>query len=371
MRFLILVNNYPVEQPVYAERFVHARVSEYIKTHECLVASFKVPSDYIFEGVQVVRLQNEAHFYTILNEYRPDRILVHFALKRIIRMLQPVDKKIIVWVHGYEALGWYRRWFELKNTGIFSSGFVRKVISNMSQQYTLRRFIQRSNHTPSIVFVFVSRWMCRMTESDTFSRILYKKIIPNPIDDRCFTYSPKPDDHRFHILIIRPFTSSKYALDMVRDTILGLSNEPGFEKLKFTIYGQGPDWERITAAFKPFNNIRLHNHLMNKTALAEVFFNHGIFLCPTRQDAQGVTMCEAMSCGLVPITSANTGIPEFVQDGYSGYTTTSVNEMILRIKQLVARADLFQTLSGQAAQSIRKKAGIADIINSELSLIMS
>ena len=38
--------------------------------------------------------------------------------------------------------------------------------------------------------------------------------------------------------------------------------------------------------------------------------NNGIFICPTRQDAQGVSMCEAMSSGLVPITLYNTAIPE-------------------------------------------------------------
>lgn len=371
MRLLILVNNYPGEKPSYAERFVHARVAEYNKTHQCLVVSFKVPSDYVFEGVPVVMLLDEAHFYSILDEYRPDRILVHFALKRIIQMLKPVNIKIIVWVHGYEALGWYRRWYELKGGVIFSLVFIRKLMSNLSQQTSLRKFIQRSNRTQSIVFVFVSRWMWRVTSTDTLSRILYKHIIPNPVDDHSFPYFPKQEDKRFSILVIRPFTSAKYALDLVRDTILGLANEPGFEQLIFTIYGQGPSWEDITAPLKPYNNIHLHNQLLDKTSMAEVFSKHGILLCPSRQDAQGVTMCEAMSCGLVPVTSNNTGIPEFVEDGYSGYTTTSVHEMILRIQQLVARPDLFNTLSRQAALSIRKKAAIDDVINKELSVILS
>jgi len=371
MKLLILVNNYPGEKPSYAERFVHTRVAEYNKVHQCLVVSFKVPADYVFEGVPVVKLLDEAHFYSLLEEYLPDRILVHFALKRIIQMLKPVNIKIIVWVHGYEALGWYRRWFELNVGDIFSLVFVRKLISNLSQQISLRKFIHRSNKTQSINFIFVSRWMWRVTSTDTLSRILYKNIIPNPVDDHCFRYYPKPDEQRFRILIIRPFTSSKYALDMVRDTILGLVKEPVFEKMIFTIYGQGPMWEEMIAPLNPFNNIHLYNQLLDKTSMAGVFSNHGILLCPSRQDAQGVTMCEAMSCGLVPITSVNTAIPEFVQDGYSGYTTTSVHEMILRIKQLVARPDLFNTLSRQAAMSIRNKAGIDNVIRKEMSVILS
>jgi len=371
MRFLILANNYPGEIPIYAERFVHARVVEYIKHHECLVVSFKAPSDYLFEGVQVVRLLEESHFYSIVKEYRPDRILVHFALKRIIHMLKPIETKIIVWVHGYEALGWYRRWFDLKTGDIFSIDFIRKILSNTSQQISLRKFILRSNKHHSVYFIFVSQWMLRITESDTFSRIRQKQIIPNPIDDHFFKYTPKADEQRFRILVIRPFVSAKYALDMVRDTLLGLVGDPIFESLHFTIYGQGPLWEEITASLKPYNNIDLHNHLLNKASMAEVFGTHGILLCPSRQDAQGVTMCEAMSCGLVPITSNNTAIPEFVQHGYNGYTASSVSEMIIRIKQLASQPETFQNLSRQAAKSIREKAGIDEIIKRELSVILS
>lgn len=371
MKFLVLVNHYPGEIPQYAERFVHTRVAEYIKQHECLVASFKVSGDYIFEGVPVVRLSDENHFYALLKDYRPDRILVHFALKRIIRMLKPVDIKIIVWIHGYEALGWYRRLFDVKFPDPFTWSFIRRLIGNTSQQLSLRSFIRRSNKHQSILFVFVSLWMWKTMEKDTLTRIQQRRIIPNPVEDLYFRYITKSNEQRYRILIIRPFTSPKYALDMVRDTLLGLAEDPVFEMLSITIFGQGPLWDEITRVLKPFNNIRLCNFFLNKAGMAEAFLDHGIILCPTRQDAQGVTMCEAMSCGLVPVTSKSSAIPEFVEDGYNGFTASSVNELILRIKQMVYDTDLFQRLSGNAAASIRAKAGMEDVIRKELEAITS
>lgn len=371
MKFLILVNNYPSPDDLYAEHFVHTRIKEYSKQHQCLVVSYKVKGDYEFEGVPVIQLNSAIYFNSILNKFQPDRVLVHFALKKCINLLRYLDYKIIVWVHGYEALGWYRRWFDIKLKNIFTLQFLKKIAGNTSQQYTLRRFIQQSNNHHKIDFVFVSDWMLRMTEADTFSRIRYRTIIPNPIDDHRFDYQVKDDSQRYRILLVRPFTSKKYALDIARDTILELATDPIFNQLEFSIYGQGPLWPEITHPLEKFKNVRLYNFFLNHEELRKAFIQHGLFLCPSRQDAQGVTMCEAMCSGLIPITSNHTGLTEFVQDDFNAYTTISAKEMAARIKQLASDPVLFQRLSHQAALSIRQKAGIDDVIRKEMAVILS
>ncbi len=53
--------------------------------------------------------------------------------------------------------------------------------------------------------------------------------------------------------------------------------------------------------------------------------NYGVFLSPTRMDAQGVMMCEVMASGLLTISSDNTAIPEFIVDEQNGILIDNVN----------------------------------------------
>ena len=45
--------------------------------------------------------------------------------------------------------------------------------------------------------------------------------------------------------------------------------------------------------------------------------DHGVYLCPTRFDTQGVMLGEAMSSGMVTITNPVAAIPEFTDDASS------------------------------------------------------
>ena len=80
-------------------------------------------------------------------------------------------------------------------------------------------------------------------------------------------------------------------------------------------------------------------------------------LIPTRQDAQGVSMCEAMSSGLVPVTSNNTAIPEYV------------NELKDAIQEMYYSPDIFLKKSKKASQHINKICSPQKVITKELDLI--
>ena len=53
---------------------------------------------------------------------------------------------------------------------------------------------------------------------------------------------------------------------------------------------------------------------LKQAEIAAMHKEYGIFLTPTRMDAQGVSRDEAMASGLVPVTNAVTAIPEFVDE---------------------------------------------------------
>lgn len=369
MKLLIIVDSFPSSTNPYSGGFVYSRVKEYIKIHQCLVCSFNIALNYEFNGIEVRRLKNETGFISLLNTYKPDRVLVHFAFSRIISLLKHVDCRVVIWVHGYEALGWYRRLFNYRLNQMLTLKYIKRILGNIKQQFILRRFILKSNSKNKVYFIFVSEWMRKVTQEDTLVRVKNCSILANPVDDRFYAYYKKREEQRFHILIIRPFTSKKYAVDLVIKAIYMLSLEPIFDSLYFTIYGEGPLWASLVSKINSFKNVSLNNYLLDREGMLEAFLKHGILLCPTRQDAQGVTMCEAMSCGLVPVTSRNSGVPEFVMNELNGFTENTVIGLIKRIKQLVLQPEVFNQLSYNAAHSIRHKAGIDLIIRNELAIM--
>ena len=370
MRIIVIDNDYPNEGNLYGDVFVHVRIKEYRHFHECLIVSLTATEDFVYEGVSVKACATTDKANNVIRAFKPDIILIHFALKDIIEEIIPMHKtRFIVWVHGYEALAWYRRLFNFNWKSYLPHNLFSIVKSSVSQLLSFAGLIRKSNKYGFIYFVFVSRWMQKMCEADTFSKVKNAVVIPNPINIELFKYSPKIVEKRKHILMIRPFSSKKYATDMATDAIMFLSRYAFFSELQFTIIGKGYYFNKHTDKLKTFKNIILRETFLTQQEIKKYHDYNGIFLCPTRQDAQGVSMCEAMSSGLVPVTSLSTAIPEFVQDGQSGFLTKNALEIADKIIYLYNNPEAFSEMSYSASDSIIKKCAIKSIVKQELQLI--
>ena len=88
---------------------------------------------------------------------------------------------------------------------------------------------------------------------------------------------------------------------------------------------------------------------------------------PTRQDAQGVSMCEAICSGLVPIVSNNTAIPEFADEEF-GYLCSNVKDYAEAIKELYYNSSSFLEKS-KNTKKLANRISNNVIINEELDLI--
>jgi len=370
MRLLILDENYPHLDNLMGDVFVHVRAKEYVKHHEVKVCSyFHKPGSLVYEGIALELFDNIESLVAAIKAYQPDKILIHFYQSWMLEAVIKVFKiPVIIWVHGYEALGWYRRLF---NFTWYSKVFLNHIRRNTKQQYHFRKLIRYANETGSIHFVFVSNWMRKITEQDTLSSIKRYDIIANPIDINLFQYNKKEAGVRKKILLLRSFGSKKYANDISVKAILELSKRKCFADLSFTIIGNGNLFDKTVQPLKQFSNIKVTRGPVRHILIPAIHAEHGIFLCPTRQDAQGVSMCEAMSSGLVPVTSDNTAIPEFVTDGKSGVLTHSPVEIADALENFSADADLFCKMSENTAQSIRTLCSIENIIQKELAIIQS
>ena len=115
MKYLIVTPGYPSNNKIYNNAFVHSRVKQYVERNlDITVFSINKSSDttYTYDGVEVIE-GNYNKLSTLLKKEKFSKILIHFGLKKTIQTVirNSPKSKLIIWVHGVEALGWYRRLF--------------------------------------------------------------------------------------------------------------------------------------------------------------------------------------------------------------------------------------------------------------------
>lgn len=370
LRALVLDDNYPSHTNLYGDVFAHVRLRGYQGHLHTVVCSLQHKQDYVHEGIIVKSFETAANLRRYVLDSNPDIVLVHFALAKIIdSIILNSSKPAIIWVHGYEAIHWTRRLFNFEIQDYTPLNLYRTQKNNREQLTSFKRLIHASNSGAPISFIFVSKWMKHVCENDCGLQIKHSTIIPNPVNDDHFAYVQKDPATRTHVLSIRSFDSRKYANDVTAEAINLLSHRPGFDRLAFRIFGRGRYFADIRNRLSNHKNVLFDQRFLNHEEIKQQHAWAGIFLCPTRQDAQGVSMCEAMSSGLVPVTSHNTAIPEFVQDGINGLLTKNAAQIADSINALNEDSQLFLSLSSRAARDIRAKAGLSGVIRRELTLI--
>jgi glycosyltransferase involved in cell wall biosynthesis len=273
----------------------------------------------------------------------------------------------VVWAHGFETLGWYRRLFRVHTVRQVASF----ALSSTRRQLTYRRLVRYCRRTGRGAFVVPSRWMLSAMQIDTLSQVPRAHVIPNPVDGNLFPYVEKTPDMRTRVMLLRSFESRKYATDIATDAIARLSGHQAFRAFEFNLIGQGRLFQRAAARLQRFPNVHLHERFSPQSEIPALHAQHGVMLCPTRQDSQGVSMCEAMSSGLVPLASDNTAIPEFVTDGVSGLLSKSSRQIAEQLLRLHADPELFGRLSRGAGEEARRKCGLPAVAQRELEVLES
>ena len=376
-KLLVICNAYPSEQALYRNGFIHRRVKAYKEAgldvevfynHEPVRQAY----EYEFDGVRVtVGNEGALELHVASNDF--DGYLIHFAEPQRIRPLQKlnVKKPVIVWVHGFEAEAWYRRWFNFINTSEDIKAALEKKETYYLKQNAFFHDLMTQEEL-NVSFVNVSKWFQKyVVEPDNGAEFRNSTVIPNLVDEEVFPYREKEDKKRFNILSIRPFASLKYANDQTVGAILELSKRPYFKALSFTICGSGPMFDQTVEPLRQFDNVKLENRFFTQEEIRDLHAEHGIFLSPTRFDSQGVSMCEASSSGLVTMSSEVAAVPEFIEHRVSGLLAQpeSINDLADLIEELYFDAELFQRLSKQGSLAMLEKCGRKATIGAEVDYI--
>lgn len=371
---LIITNAYKDENNQYENGFIHSRVIEYIKrglhTEVFVLNSKKQKRNYVYEDV-CVTVGDCDDLLRKIEESPQATLCVHFISDLICKTFNrvPAKRNVVLFVHGVEALKWNERIFP----GMFSSiksvvSFGKYIVSNIHMLPVIRKFLHSTNH--NIVLITVSEWMKDIAEKNWKCKGKFQwNIIPNIIDAETFKYEEKEAVMAKKLLSIRPFTTGKYANDITIDCVRKLSDTRLFEEIIVKIVGKGPHYHRLTDIISNIPNVILDNRFLNQKEIIEHHKEYGIFLCPTRQDAQGVSMCEAMSSGLVPITLYNTAIPEFLPNDKRLICHNST-EMMNLIVHLIEHPDEYKELSKKCSSFISEKCGYEATVKKEIALFL-
>ena len=321
MKIGIFVPNFTANKEGHVPVFFQTRVDEYIRSGhqvEIITHSFSSETQFEIENLTITVIKKE-ELYEYLRRTINDRkiLFIHFINFRIIKFLINYNVNATIIFHGVEAISAKRYSFDWKLKPFF---FIKKFIYNSIQFYYLKKMI---NKKKNLKYIFVSNWMKCSIEEDlniSFSKSQYS-IIHNPVDSKFTGSNFKLDDNRskINIIVVKNFNSYKYAGDLTIKFILKYSKNKLFDKFNFTIVGKGAILEKYKKKLSNFKNIKIINKFIKNKDLVNLYKKNDIFLYLTRLDAQSVSISEALSTGIVVVSSNVAAIPEFIKDSYNGY----------------------------------------------------
>ena len=369
VKIAIFNDDYPDENNIPGNMFVHTRVRHY-QTLGYTVKVFRRAQKsrrLTYEGIQIQDYSDVSDLLKLLDSFTPDANVVHFAAEPFISEVSTKLKApLFVWVHGYEALAWYRSIFNMKLLGWYPHRVVLTHLQSRARLDAFTKLIDRSGKSEKIKFIFVSKWMKAICEADTRRSINNFEIIPNPIDTTRFAPGRINGKER-NILVIRSSQDYKYAPDQIFLIINKLMSDKR-NKYKCRIFSNGVLFDKYFAPLNGISGVEVHKGFLTQEEIAEQHNWGGIFLCPTRQDAQGVSMCEAMSSGLVVATNPVTAIPEFATHDHA-ILSESVSQLVKDIKRHASDCDMMARKSFAASQFVRNTLSADVVCARELSAI--
>lgn len=292
-------------------------------------------------------------------------IIAHSPETDLLQKISEQRGPKIFFFHGAEVRDYRRLLFNYSTEEL-------EAKRSFLDDYNQRRLCQaaRCLSDPEITKVFVSEFLRNVAEQDTRQTATNAYVIHNYIDGDFYRFTQRPDEAFKRILLIRSFQFANYANDIAVEAIRLLASRPGFQKLQFKICGFGALFESLTEPVKALPNVSVEKGYKTQEQIRELHGRHGIFLCPSRFDTQGISLGEAMASGMLCITNRVAAIPEFADNTCAALVEpnnpAAFAEAMWRFAHDSAASS---SVARAAARRVRSQCGFAATIDRELKLI--
>ena len=321
MKILIFVPNFTFNEKGHVPVFFQTRIEGYLSLGhevEVITHNYKQKNINLHHNLKITYVEKKKLYeYLRINTPKKDVFLVHFINYRIIKFLLNYNINTTIFFHGVEAISSKRYIFDWKIKIIF---YLKKFIFNQIQFFYLKKLLRTKNN---IKYVFVSNWMKDAIEKDL--KLDFSKsqniVIHNSVANYFIENENKNnfDKTKINVLILKNFTSYKYAGDLTLQFLLRFSRLDNFKNFNFTIVGNGFILDKYKKKLLKYKNIKIDNQYYENKELINLYKQHEVFLYLSRLDAQSVTVSEALSFGMVVISSNVAALPEFIKDGQNGF----------------------------------------------------
>lgn len=174
------------------------------------------------------------------------------------------------------------------------------------------------------------------------------EIVPTGVDTHFFTPAwERPANARLRVLFVG-------SLRIFKGPQVLLQAAPRYRHADFIIVGAGPLALELEARSEQERLANVHfTGNLDRERLRQEFQRADVFFFPSYWEGSPRVILEAAACGL-PVVARRDYEPETVIDGETGYLSSSDDEGIERLGELLRRPDLRRSF-GQAARKIAER----------------
>ncbi|WP_188458246.1 glycosyltransferase family 4 protein [Psychroflexus planctonicus] len=370
MKVAIITSKYPSKKFPYRHMFVHIRVKKMIELGvdvQVLVCTNKELS-YSFEGVNVHQYNNtsiikqlssfDVVYLHLLNLYPLQKADGWPIYQHIMQNKIP----FCMYVHGNEVQKYTARKYEYNYSLKETLKWLKKDLWVIPK---MKKFVESAILLSYGKFIFPSKWMHQETQRNLDVKIKKPIFIPNGINTDFYSYQDT-SQNRYKLISIRPFSAQVYHIEK---TIEVMEHLP--KKYTLSLFGQGKYlkvYKKLIKKKKLSKRVKIIEEFLQPKEMLEQYRKHGIFISTTRQDSQGLTILEAMSSGLLGVSTLNTAKPEFITHKETGVLANTPEEIALHVKNITTEQIEFNTFTRKASHKIQNLR-IKDKVSEEIEIL--
>ncbi|MEM0117897.1 MAG: glycosyltransferase family 4 protein [Conexivisphaerales archaeon] len=233
-------------------------------------------------------------------------------------------------------------------------------VENEMKERIRKLFLPLTNLKRLRAVIVWSEWGRRGFERDGFAKEMIK-VIPPPIDiprDTAKTQSQR-------ILFIGRDYERKGG-DIALKTFINLAKE--FEGVEMSYVGQVDDDDLLKRA-KQTGRFTHYENPNNAALYGKIIPGSSIFLLPSRSEAFGISILEAMSFALPVVVSDLPSVRENVIDGYNGFLVNEERRSYEEALRILLQDEAKRRKLGQNAREFVKNKFSPSKVGSELKRV--